>query len=248
MNELMIGQSNKVQDNKLNINNTVENEIFVNQKSFLETNLGKAINTAIDIGLKAILPNMIENEIINIKDTILEQGFSDGIKEILNNGIDFGKSMTGIVTGNFENISQVQMAIKKGGVLDKISDLLDYSIKIANKKNLIDNKTAILIQNGKNTIISTISDKIEESLENQVNSIEKLQSYCEKWSKSYEKQDIKSMNNAYKNIEKYLEKTLPIENIIKEARKIKNLHNLFKNNGNRFDITIEQKILAEKLA
>ena len=55
------------------------------------------------------------------------------------------------------------------------------------------------------------------------------------------------MKKAYKNIENYLNKTIPLENTIKEARKIENMHNLIKNNGKNFDISPEEKILAEKL-
>ena len=248
MNDLILNNN----ENELNVNNKIdiinENEIYNKQKNFLESDLVKVINTAIDIGLKAVLPNLIENEVIDIKNIILEQGFSDGIKEILNSGIDAGKSLSGIVTGNFENISQVQMAIKKGGVLDKISSLLDFSINMACKNNLIDNKTASLIKNGKNTVINSISDKIEENLTNQIKSVEKLEKYCEKWINSYNNRDIDSMNKVYKNIENYLQKTLPIEKIINQARKIENLHNLIKNSGNNFDITKEQEVLAEKLA
>ena len=247
LDDLLTNSINKNIDKKTQLDIMPQNEVYTKQKNFLESDLGKVINTAVDIGLKAVLPNLIENEIIDVKNIILEQGFSDGIKEVINSGIDMGKSMSGIITGNFENISQVQMAIKKGGVLDKISSLLEYTISIANKKNLIDNKTANLIKDGKNTIINSISDKIEESLTNQLKSIEKLESYCEKWTSSYNNKDIEAMNKSFKNIEKYLNKTLPIEKILNTARKIENLHNLIKNNGNNFDISKEQELLAEKL-
>ena len=237
---------NKSMNNDLELGNYNENLVYVEQKNFLETNLGRVINTALDIGLKALLPNLIENEVIDIKNIILEQGFSDGIKEIINQGLDIGKSMSGIVTGNFDNISQVQLAVKKGGILDKISGLIDFSINMASKKNLIDKREASLIKNGKDTIITSISDKIEESLKNQIKSIEKLEKYCERWFLSLENKDLKSMNNAYKNIQKYLNKTLPIERVLKEARKIESLHNIIKNNGNDLDITEEQLELAEK--
>lgn len=97
------------------VNNKYTLNLYDKQKNFLETDLGKTINSALDIGLKAILPNLIENQIIEIKDVILKQGFKEGIKETINSGIDIGKSITGVVTGNFENISQVQLAIKNGG-------------------------------------------------------------------------------------------------------------------------------------
>ena len=66
------------------------------------------------------MPDLIEDEIIDIKDSILENGFKDGIKEIINSGINYGKSVIGIVTGNFENTSQISLAVKKGGILDNV--------------------------------------------------------------------------------------------------------------------------------
>ena len=57
--------------NKNQIENTLEKE----QKNFLNTSIGKVINSGVDIGIRAILPDLIEDEVINIKDAILENGF-----------------------------------------------------------------------------------------------------------------------------------------------------------------------------
>lgn len=230
------------------VNNKYTLNLYDKQKNFLETDLGKTINSALDIGLKAVLPNLIENQIIEIKDVILKQGFKEGIKETINSGIDIGKSITGVVTGNFENISQVQLAIKNGGVLDTLSKLLDMAINLARSKNLINNSVSKILKQGKNTIISSISDKVEETLSNQLKSVEKLEKYCQNWNKAYGNQDFSTMEKAYKNIENYLNKTMPLENTIKEARKIENVHNLIKNNGKKFNISAEEISLAEKLA
>ncbi len=235
----------------LEINNNLEkidNKIIENQNKFLETDIGKAINSAIDIGLKAILPDLIENQIIDIKNTILEQGFSDGIKEIINESLNLGKSAIGIVTGEFENISQIQLAIKKGGILDNISKLIDLSINFAKSKNLITTDISNIIKKGKNSLISSISDKIEETLTNQLKAVEKIEKYCENWNISYGNQDFSGMEKAYKNIKTNLTKIVPFENIINTARKIENMHNLIKNNGKNFNITEDEKLLAEKLA
>ena len=40
-----------------------------------------------------------------------------------------------------------------------------------------------------------------------------------------------------KNINKFLEKIIPLEKLIKEARTIENIHNLVKNNNKNFDIS-----------
>lgn len=154
----------------------------------------------------------------------------------------------GIITGNFENISQIQLAVKKGGILDNISKLLDLSINYAKSKNLITTDISNMIKKGKNTVISSISDKIEESLTNQLKAVEKIEKYCENWKVSYGNQDFSEMEKAYKNIKNNLEKIIPFENIINTARKIENIHNLIKNNGKDFNITEEEELLAEKLA
>ena len=224
----------------------IDNKIIENQNEFLESYIGKAINSAIDIGLKAALPDLIENQIIDIKNTILEQGFSEGFKNVIDKSLEFGKSTLGIVTGEFENISQIQLAIKKGGILDNVSKLLDLSINLAKSKNLITSDIANLVKKGKNSIISSISDKIEESLTNQLKAVEKIEKYCENWNVSYGNQDFSEMEKAYKNIKINLEKIVPLENIINSARKIENIHNLIKNNGNNFNIT-EEILLAQRL-
>ena len=217
------------------------------QENFLSSQLGQVINNAVDIGLKSVLPDLIEDEIINIKDCILENGFKEGVKETIETAINFGKSALGMFTGNFENTAQIEMVIKKGGMIDSISDLLDKTVKNAQEKDLIDKTTANLIKNSKETILKNIESKVEESLKTQVKNIEKLESYCEKWNNSFEKQDFLEMSKNFKNVEKYLQKTIPLENMINEARKIENLHNLIKNNGGNFNISDEEKKLAEML-
>ena len=126
----------------------IDNKIIENQNEFLESYIGKAINSAIDIGLKAALPDLIENQIIDIKNTILEQGFSEGFKNVIDKSLEFGKSTLGIVTGEFENISQIQLAIKKGGILDNVSKLLDLSINFGLLKTRLKVKSEIMFLAG----------------------------------------------------------------------------------------------------
>lgn len=228
-----------------NIN--VQNELKSIQEQFLKSSLGNVVNNAVDIGLKSVLPDLIEDEVIKVKDTILENGFKEGLNEAVNTVINFGKSAIGIVTGNFENMHQVDIAIKKGGMIDTVSDLLDMTIEKIEDKNLINKTTANLIKKGKNSILDSVTDKIEDTLENQVKNIEKIKNYSEKWKDAFESKDLESMTKNFKNIEKYLKETMPLENTIKEARKIENLQNLIKNNGGNFDITTEEMQLAEKL-
>ncbi len=81
-------------ENNVNISkgSNMENVTYEKQKTFLETNLGQVINGGINLGLRAILPDFIEDEIIEIKDSIITDGFSAGIKTAIDNVIDLGKS------------------------------------------------------------------------------------------------------------------------------------------------------------
>lgn len=105
--------------NNIKTDNSVENNINNNleknndQKSFIETKFGNVINKGFNVGLRFLLPDVVEDQFIEIKDSILKSGFKEGIKKAIESSIDLGKSALGIVTGKFENVKQVQNAIKK---------------------------------------------------------------------------------------------------------------------------------------
>ena len=68
------------------------------------------------------------------------------------------------------------------------------------------------------------------------------------WKKGYENKDFDLMEKEMKNINKYLEKIMPLENIIKEARLVENVHNLIKNNNKNFEINEVELEAANVLA
>ncbi|MGN1299069.1 MAG: hypothetical protein ACI4UE_03705 [Candidatus Scatovivens sp.] len=229
---------------EIDLNNS---KIIDIQKSFLNNTLGKVINSGLDIGLRAALPDFIEEQIIEIKDAMLENGFKEGINKAIDSAIDIGKSALGIVTGKFENISQIQTAVKNGGIIDTASKLIDKVIDISEEKNILNSSVCNLIKKGKNTILEQISKNIEESLTSQIKSIEKLNKYCKNWNQYYTDKNFDGMEKEYKKIEKEIVNIVPIEKTIKETRIIENLHNLIKNNGKNFNISEEEIQLAKKL-
>ena len=243
MAEMTLNNNEIVLENKINNNLNIED----NQKKFLETSLGKVINTGIDIGLRYVLPDIIENQIIDIKNTLIENGLKEGEQEAINSSIELGKSSIGIITGKFENISQVQTVIKNGGILDNISNILDKVIKKSVESNKISNSTGNIIKNGKNTIINSISKNIENEFENQIDNIEKLDKYCNNWKECYNNKDFEGMTKEYNKIKIKIKEIIPIENTIKNARVIENLQNLINNNNQKFNLTKEQLELANML-
>ena len=55
------------------------------------------------------------------------------------------------------------------------------------------------------------------------------------------------MEKVYIKIEKELKEIAPLENIIKKAKEVENLHTLIKNNGQNFNLSNEQLELAQNL-
>ena len=229
-------------------NNIETNDITIEeQKSFLETTFGKTINAGIDIAMKALLPDFIEDQIIEVKDVLLSEGLKDGIKTLIDSAVDLGKSTLGIFTGKFENISQVETVVKNGGILDGISDLVDKVIDKAASKDLINNTVAKLLKKGKETIVKTVNNNIEKSITNQIEAVEKINEYSEKWNTYYNEKNFDKMDKEYNKIKNKLEELVPLENIIKKAREIENLHMLIKNKGGKFEISNEELELSKVL-
>lgn len=237
--------NNLEKNNDINLNNNLVNENT--QKNFLETTLGKTINTAVDIGIRALLPEFVEEQIINIKDNLLNYGLKDGISKTIDDAIDLGKSAIGIVTGNFENVSQMQSAVQSGGLIDGISSLMDTVVDKVREAGLINNTVANTIKQGKNVILDNVEKNIENNFNKQYEAIEATNKYIDNWKNYFTEKNFEGMEKEYNKIEKQLKDIAPIEKIINNVKTIEVLHNLIKNNGQDFNLTQEQLELAEKL-
>ena len=145
----------------IEIKNNIDNNLEVKQNNFLQTNIGKIINTAVNVGLRFVLPDLIEDEVIEIKDTMIEEGFKEGVNKAIEKSISLGKSTIGILTGNFENVNEMNNAVKNGGILDNVSNLIDNVVTKGNNKGKISDSTANMIKQGKKIIIDNISSNIE---------------------------------------------------------------------------------------
>lgn len=236
-------------EKEINSNLSMQNEIVSpnSQNNFLETTLGKTINTAVDIGLRWILPDFIENEVINIKDSLIKGGLKEGINTAIQTASNLGKSSLGIITGKFENISQAQAAIKTGGIIDGVSDVIDNVLSKTVNTGLIDKNTSLLIKKGKNVILDHVSKNIEDTFTSQLNYIEKLGKYENNWKRYYKEENFEGMQREYEKIKEKIKQLIPLENTLKEARIIENFHMLVKNNGQNFNLSKEQIELANIL-
>ena len=232
----------------VSLNNNLNNSIEIKQNNFLQGTIGKAINNGVNIGLRYLLPNWAEDKVIELKDNLLNFGLKEGISKTIQSVIETGKSAIGIVTGNFENVNQINEAVKNGGIIDTFSEVFDQVLKNLYSAGKINSSTYNLIQNGKNSILNNVEKNIESNLTNQINISKKLENHISNWKDSFSKKDFVNMEKEYKKIKIDLKELIPIENTINNARNIEILHNLIKNNGQDFNLTQEEKELANKLS
>lgn len=243
-----INGNNQILEKNKKVELLVEKEVTVeNQNTFLQTTLGKTINTAIDLGLRGVLPDMIEEQIIDIKNVLLNNGLKEGIDAAIKSAIDLGKSALGIVTGKFENLSQAHTAVKKGGIIDGVSELIDNVLESSTKNELISKSTGRLIKKGKNVILDTISSNIEEKFLQEMNSLEKVSKYISNWNNYYNLKDKEGMEKEYKKIKKQMDTIMALDSTISEAKKIENIHNLIKNKGENYELSEEERELINIL-
>lgn len=231
-----------------NLNKEINNEIEITnkQKSFLNNIIGQTITNAVDIGLRAILPDLIENQIIDIKNSLLKNGLKEGINTAINEAIDLGKSAKGIFTGKFENMKQVKTAIGDGGIVDTISELINKASNRAYELGYINKTVNTVIKNGKNVLLDNISNNIKNELEEQTNATEKLEKYIDNWKECYKNKDFEGMEKEIDKIKEAMEKVVPLENILKESRRVENIHNLISKKENKFEISDLEKDVINK--
>ena len=232
---------------QLALENNLNNSLEIKQNNFLKTTLGSAINNGVNIGLRYLLPNWAEDKIIELKDNLLNYGLKEGISKTIQSAVETGKAAIGIVTGNFENINQINEAVKKGGIIDSFSEVFDSVLNKLYSSGKINSSIYNLIQNGKNSILNNVEKNIESNLTNQINSSKKLENDINNWKDYFSKKDFLGMEKEYNKIKSELKNLVPIENTINNARAIENLHNLIKNNGQNFYLTQEEIELANKL-
>lgn len=240
MEEILEERSHMLEQNK----NEKELVTADEQKNFLGTTLGKVINTAVDLGIRWVLPDFVENQVIDVKNSLIKGGLKEGIDKAIDSAVELGKSVTGIFTGKFENVSQAQNAVKNGGIIDGVSNALDTALSFTTKQGWLPKDVASMIRQGKNVILDNVSNNIETEFVSQLNSVEKLGKYENNWRNYYQAQNFEGMEREYQKIKDKLKEVLPIEQTLRQAREIENLHLLIKNNGQNFNLTQEQLALA----
>lgn len=208
--------------NNLNNNLNLENL----QNNFLNTTVGKITNAAVDLGIKALMPDFVENEVIEVKDALISGGLKEGLDTAVKNAIDVGKKAIGLENVEFSSIEDAATALYEGDIVGGISNGLDFVLdNIANSEIIPENIT-YLIKQGKDIILNDVDSGIKNEFTNEIKALNKLEKYISNWEKNYLKKDMEGVQKEYKKIEKQMIKILPLEKIINNVNKIRNIHDL----------------------
>jgi len=233
-------------ENNLSLNEN-KNELNKKQNSFLKTTFGIALNTAVDYGLKKILPDFLEDQVIEIKDVLLNNGLKDGINTAIDNAMDLGKSFVGIFTGDFKKVSQIETAVQKGGLIDEMSNLFDKTLENVKDKDYISNDISKLLKESKNIIEKSLDENINVMLKEQNKIINNIDKCIDNWNKYKTEKDFEKMEKEYQKIQEQVEKVIPLEETIQKLKELENLHTLIKNNGQNFELSDVQVALARSV-
>lgn len=228
-------------------NKLINNEELKNlQERFLQSKIGQIVNSAIDFGLKELLPDFVENEVIEVKDALITGGLKEGIDTAVENAIDLGKNILGIFNENFKDIDQVNNSLKKGEIVEGISDSIDFIVNKLEKSKIISTNISELIKNGKNLILGNVDNNIQNEFNNEIKALKKIEKYVKNWENYYSEKNIDGLNTEYNKIKKQLKNIIPLENIINNVRKIENINQLIEN-SNEFNFDKIYLNLAEKI-
>lgn len=240
--------NNLYMNNNLTQEQEIENNVTPEmQNNFLESSLGKTINGAIDLGIKSLMPDFIENEIIEIKNSFISEGFEEGINTAINNSIELGKNIIGIFNGNFTDINQAEKAVMQGGIIDGISNVIDFVLDKTNKKGILSEEIVNLIKDGKNYLLENMENRIKDNFNIQVSSLFNINNYMELWNNYFSSQDLQQMNETYEKMQDELGQILPLEDVMKSAKEIENLQTIIQNNNGDFELSNEQLELSKLL-
>lgn len=236
--------------NEIAIKNNIrqEKELSNKQNDFLDNLLSKVVNSALDAGIKYLLPDSISKEVIALKNKIFTKRFKTELKNTINKVIKKGKRDIGRSDISLRNIKEVHKAIYSGKILDNISNLINKYVNEKQVEGKIDKTTSEKVLENKSILMQNISTNIENELINQMRDLNILRKYNLEWKKAFKDRNLEEMNKIYKEIQKKEEKVIPIKNVLEDIYKINIIQNILDKNKGDFKLAEEEFLHLKEMA
>lgn len=223
-----------------NIKNGIENIMKIGNNPNAQFALGllkNCFNAATDFGLRMFLPNLIEDQIIEVKDALIEGGLKKAGETAVNKVNEFKDTIVNLVKGNITNTKEIRLATKNGGILKTFSKILSEGIDYAVKGKKISKDNAKIIKAGKTAIFNQFSKNLESGILKEISNIQKLNDLNMKWENAYDNRNFDEMKKIISKIKTQLEKVSLMAEIYKKATLNIDLHNYVEKN-NTFDYMV----------
>ena len=221
-------------------NKKIENKIIntvANQNDNLNDILKNIINWSIDKGIKYLFPNLIGNEIIKIKNSILKSNTQEKITSGIQNIINMENKKSSISNKENNDIQKIEEILNDPRTIEMLTEIVE---------KILNNMDNVKIKD-KSIVLKDIHKNLNEDITKQINSINNINNYSRDWCSFFKERDFNSMNKSFNKIKNELKNIAPIEEVIIKVKKIENLHELVKGKGGDINITKEEMELANKL-
>ena len=121
-----------------NLDNYIEKE----QINWTTSKVYEYLNNGFDAGIRLLLPDYIESEVIDLKNKILNSGVQDVLKNTIIDTLKIGKEKELFSKNKFESVNEVKETLENGNLIDGISNLLDKEIDSVKDNKIITEKVA----------------------------------------------------------------------------------------------------------
>ncbi|MCL2355151.1 MAG: hypothetical protein FWC68_04710, partial [Oscillospiraceae bacterium] len=208
------------------------------QNRFFDTTIGRAINRGIDLGIRAIFPDFLEDKVIEVKDALINEGLSSAIGTAIDQALELGRrALSEFLTRGFRNISDARDSLERGNLIGNVSKELDYVIERTEKNHATRLNIGNNLSAGRTMLLEMIRRDVDTCMNEQIELTDAINSHIEKWNFAFQKEDFSGMEDEFTQVQEKTIAVMPTENMLKDVRRLENLHNFIKNNGKNFNIS-----------
>ena len=224
--------NNITQNQNQNRQETRENSLALvqEQNRFFDSRFGQAIDRGIDLGIRAIFPDFLEQSVINVKNTLIQEGLREGINKAVSEAVNMGRRAIDAVRGVFRSGNDARSAVEQGDLIGNVSKEIDEVVGKLGNHTVEGIHIGNRLAQGKEMMLELVRRNIDSSLSMQNELSNEMDGRITNWNSAFENEDFSRMQGEYEIITEIASNLMPTERLQSDLRKLENIHNLIKNN------------------